>query len=82
MNAMMHSTTDSRNSALPTVTIGAIRSCHAGEIVLVYLNEGKSNAAVLRYDQLSRKEKGFIRAVAQDPLSVLDHMKTSNSASH
>jgi hypothetical protein len=74
MNAIATLITDSRNSILPTVTIGAIKFNHKSEIVLVYLNAEEANSVVLRYDQLSRNDRNIIRAIAQDPLSVLERM--------
>lgn len=74
MNAIATLITDSRNSILPTVTIGAIKSSQKEEIVLVYLNAEEADSIILRYDQLSRKDRNVIRAIAQDPLSVLARM--------
>jgi hypothetical protein len=73
MNAITNLITNSRNSVLPTVTIGAIKSSHK-EIVLVYLNAEETDSVVLRYDQLSRNDRHIIRTLAQDPLSVLKRM--------
>jgi hypothetical protein len=82
MNAIATLITNCRESILPTVTIGTIKSDHKGEIVLVYLNENETNSFVLRYDQLSRKDRGIIQAIAQDPLSVLDRWTAQGSANH
>ena len=54
-----------------TVTIGIFRSKHQGEILLVYLHDGDTDATVMRYDQLSGNERHLVRTADQDPLSVL-----------
>jgi hypothetical protein len=52
-----------------------------GEILLVYLNDGKVNAAAMRDDQLSGKDRHLIRTTAEDPLSMLKRMKVRKKAS-
>lgn len=63
-----------------TVTVGLFRSSSKGEILLIYLNDGADDAAVMRYDQLSRKNRSYIHAAARDPLSVLKRTKKGMQA--
>ena len=58
------------------MTIGRLQSSRKGEIVLVYLHKGETASSVVRYDQLSPKERRFVKAIAQDPLNVLDRVNT------
>jgi hypothetical protein len=82
MNAIATLITNCRDSILPTVTVGTIKSTREGDIVLVYLNENEANSFVLRYDQLSWKDRDIIQTIAQDPLSVLKRWNAQDSASH
>jgi len=70
--------TDDRD--LRRVTVGLFRSRGKGEILLVYLNDGEADAAVMRYDQLSRNDRSLVHATAQDPLSLLQRMKGRRKA--
>jgi hypothetical protein len=78
MNTAANTADDSR---LPSVTIGVFRSCRKGEILLIYLNDGQTNAAILPYDQLSRQERRLVQVSAQDPLSVLKRTAAGRQAS-
>jgi hypothetical protein len=73
-------TIDSGNSYIRTVTVGMLRSSHKGEILLVYLNDGEVDAAIMRFDQLSRKDRYFVRSSAQDPLSVQKRTQVGRKA--
>ena len=75
MKAIHTPMTGYREDALPIVTIGTIKSAHEGEIVLVYLNNGEGETLVVRYDRLSPEYRGRVRAIAQDPLSVLERTR-------
>jgi len=78
MNAttMTDETCESENPCIPTVTVGVIKSRNKGEIILVYLNNDGGDPITVRYERLSRKERRVVQVVAQDPLHVLDRVKT------
>jgi hypothetical protein len=73
---MTTATNTTSDRDIRSVTIGAFRSRHKGEILLIYFNDGQADAAILRYDQLSGTERHLVRTTAQDPLGVLKRTKT------